>query len=292
MEDIEEKTVASKIHNGRTKCEKRLRSSDIWIDDIIWRNKYMDTESKISIYKTCIRLIMIYTADTRAHQKDAPYHENEGITNKNIRQTYNVQDIVRWTRRHGREWNEGCPIVEPQKFLDTTNKERHVYPKDHKNAVKNIHDLVIFFAFFSAALGANLHAGHYQAGGNAHFGGGPHIPITRFENTNNGDGSYRFHYETGNGISAHEEGRPTAQGPEGPAVTSQGGFSYTGPDGIQYSITYTADENGFHPVGAHLPTPPPIPEAILRSLSSQGAHNDYSGQYRPSPNYLPPGFRH
>ncbi|KAK4872684.1 hypothetical protein RN001_014713 [Aquatica leii] len=147
--------------------------------------------------------------------------------------------------------------------------------------------IVIFAAVFGAALGAHLQGGFYPSG-NAHFGGGggPHIPITRYENINNGDGSYRYHYETGNGISAHEEGRPTAPGPEGPAVTAQGGYSYTGPDGVQYSITYTADENGFHPVGAHLPTPPPIPDAILRSLSHQGGHH---GQYHSSHNFAPQG---
>ena len=45
-----------------------------------------------------------------------------------------------------------------------------------------------------------------------------------------------------------------------------GSFSYTGSDGVQYSITYTADEYGFHPQGAHLPTPPPIPPEIQRGV--------------------------
>jgi hypothetical protein len=77
---------------------------------------------------------------------------------------------------------------------------------------------------------------------------------------------FTYSYETGNGISAHESGSPKAQGPEGLAVTAEGGFSYRAPDGQQITLTYTADENGFHPVGPHLPTPPPIPEEILRSI--------------------------
>ncbi|KAL4717972.1 hypothetical protein ACJJTC_013011 [Scirpophaga incertulas] len=101
---------------------------------------------------------------------------------------------------------------------------------------------------------------------------GPQIPILRYENVNNGDGTYRYSYETGNGISAHESGAPRAPGPEGPAVTAEGGFSYSAPDGQQVSLTYTADENGFHPVGSHIPTPPPIPEAILRSIEFNRQH--------------------
>lgn len=70
-----------------------------------------------------------------------------------------------------------------------------------------------------------------------------------------------FRYETGNGIKAQETGRS-----QGDSEAVQGAFSYTGPDGQQYSVSYVADENGFRAVGDHLPTPPPIPEAILRSI--------------------------
>ncbi|CAK1547311.1 unnamed protein product [Leptosia nina] len=124
------------------------------------------------------------------------------------------------------------------------------------------------------------------ASGNSNFGGsgGANIPIVKYENVNNGDGTYRFSYETGNGIQAQESGAPRAQGPEGPAVTAEGGFSFRTPEGQQISLSYTADENGFHPVGDHLPTPPPIPEAILQSIefnkrnpSSEGAYNGGSG---------------
>ncbi|XP_072931858.1 pupal cuticle protein 20-like [Epargyreus clarus] len=121
-------------------------------------------------------------------------------------------------------------------------------------------------------------------GGGSGGGNGANIPILKFENVNNGDGTYHFSYETGNGISAQESGAPRAPGPEGPAVTAEGGFSYRAPDGQQISLTYTADENGFHPVGSHIPTPPPIPEEILRSIefnkrnpSSEGSYNGGSG---------------
>ncbi|CAK1596360.1 unnamed protein product [Parnassius mnemosyne] len=127
-------------------------------------------------------------------------------------------------------------------------------------------------------------SGSYSGTGSYSGSGGANIPILKYENQNNGDGSYRFSYETGNGISAQESGAPRAQGPEGPAVTAEGGFSYRAPDGQQISLSYTADENGFHPVGSHLPTPPPIPEEILRSIefnrrnpSSEGAYNPGAG---------------
>ena len=69
-------------------------------------------------------------------------------------------------------------------------------------------------------------------------------------------------YETGNGISANAQGQNGQNG--GTAV--QGAYSYSGDDGQNYAITYTADENGYQPMGAHLPTPPPIPAAIQRAL--------------------------
>ncbi|KAF4520083.1 hypothetical protein B566_EDAN014188 [Ephemera danica] len=85
------------------------------------------------------------------------------------------------------------------------------------------------------------------------------IPILRLENEG-----------TGNGIRAEEsgyvkqlEGRSEE---ESQANQVQGSYSYTGPDGVVYTITYIADENGFRAEGAHLPTPPPMPEAIQRAL--------------------------
>ncbi|CAH2980178.1 unnamed protein product [Chilo suppressalis] len=137
--------------------------------------------------------------------------------------------------------------------------------------------------FAGCALLLTVAAEHYHGYNNNNYGA--HIPILRYENVNNGDGNYRYSYETGNGISAHESGSPRAPGPEGPAVTAEGGYSYRAPDGQQISLSYTADENGFHPTGSHIPTPPPIPEAILRSLEFNRQHpssdngNYNSGRY-------------
>ncbi|XP_044751246.1 larval cuticle protein LCP-30-like [Coccinella septempunctata] len=81
---------------------------------------------------------------------------------------------------------------------------------------------------------------------------------------------YNWEYETENGISAAESGKLANKGTQNEAMQASGFFTYTGPDNVIYTVTYRADENGFRPEGAHLPTPPPIPEAILKSLETQG----------------------
>ncbi|XP_063533613.1 pupal cuticle protein 20-like [Cydia strobilella] len=139
--------------------------------------------------------------------------------------------------------------------------------------------LVLILAAVASASAARLD----------HLTGGANVgEATRFENVNDGAGNYHFSYETPNGISARESGAPRAAGPEGPAVTAEGAFSYRTPDGQQVSLSYTADENGFHPVGSHLPTPPPIPEAILKALefnrqnpsSDDGSYNGGRNTFR------------
>lgn len=55
--------------------------------DIIWRNKHMNTQSKVRIYKTCIRFVIKYVIETRAEK----FFTN-GLS-KNIR---NDIDIYSW----------------------------------------------------------------------------------------------------------------------------------------------------------------------------------------------------
>ncbi|XP_063361333.1 endocuticle structural glycoprotein ABD-4-like [Cydia amplana] len=93
------------------------------------------------------------------------------------------------------------------------------------------------------------------------------IPIIRQEQVINPDGSYKWSYETGNGIAAEEQGYVKNLGvPDQEAQTAQGQYQYTAPDGQVIQLTYIADENGFQPQGAHLPTPPPIPADIQKAL--------------------------
>ncbi|KAL4718019.1 hypothetical protein ACJJTC_011368, partial [Scirpophaga incertulas] len=75
--------------------------------------------------------------------------------------------------------------------------------------------------------------------------------------------NYRYSYETENGIKAEEQGQ-TLEG-----TRTSGAYSYTGDDGQVYTVSYLADENGFRAEGAHIPTAPPIPEAIARSLEEK-----------------------
>ncbi|XP_017015729.2 pupal cuticle protein Edg-78E [Drosophila takahashii] len=77
------------------------------------------------------------------------------------------------------------------------------------------------------------------------------------------EGNFNYAFETSNGIQTQEAGN---------ANGVQGESRYVSPEGIPISLSYVADENGFQPQGAHLPTPPPIPEAILRALEYIAAH--------------------
>ncbi|XP_047514725.1 calphotin-like isoform X2 [Pieris napi] len=97
------------------------------------------------------------------------------------------------------------------------------------------------------------------------------IPIVSQSDELESNGTYHFSYETGNGIKrdeiAYEKVIPKArsansnEGGEDDSESDeihvqQGSYSYTGPDGILYTVRYIADENGFQPIGDHLPRVP------------------------------------
>ncbi|XP_045121356.1 basic salivary proline-rich protein 2-like [Portunus trituberculatus] len=94
--------------------------------------------------------------------------------------------------------------------------------------------------------------------------GGPVIPILVDERDGpHADGTYSFNFETGNGISRQEQGYP--QDPQG-AVESQGGWSFTFPDGTPGVFNFVADENGYRIESDLLPTPHPLPAHALAQI--------------------------
>lgn len=76
-----------------------------------------------------------------------------------------------------------------------------------------------------------------------HAAGEEPIPIvSQTQDGPNPDGSYKWTFESGNGIKADEEGSVANAGSENEAMQVKGSSSYTGDDGKPISLTYTANE--------------------------------------------------
>ncbi|XP_052846293.1 larval cuticle protein 65Ag1-like [Drosophila gunungcola] len=99
--------------------------------------------------------------------------------------------------------------------------------------------LIVFVALFALALAAPAEE----------------VSILKSE-SDVGPDSYKYIYETSNGISAAEQGVLHKAGTENEAISVQGSYKFVGDDGVTYEVSYIADENGFQPQGAHLPVAP------------------------------------
>ncbi|XP_047526714.1 putative protein TPRXL [Vanessa atalanta] len=103
------------------------------------------------------------------------------------------------------------------------------------------------------------------------------IPIVSQSDELESNGTYKFSYETGNGIKREEiayekvlpKGREASSKEKGEdddesdeIHVQQGSYSYTAPDGTVITLRYIADENGFQPIGDHLPRSP-VPSTAL-----------------------------
>ncbi|XP_037044845.1 flexible cuticle protein 12-like [Bradysia coprophila] len=78
--------------------------------------------------------------------------------------------------------------------------------------------------------------------------------VLRYENDNVGIEGFKYGFETSDGISRDEQGELTDVGTDEEAIQVRGQFSYTGPDGVLYTVVYTAGKQGFVPSGDHIPT--------------------------------------
>merc|ERR1712071_184478 len=83
---------------------------------------------------------------------------------------------------------------------------------------------------------------------------------------------YSFSYETENGISVSESGVQKQIGAKADEArtVSQGKYSYP-EDSVTYTVTWVADKNDFQATGDHLPTPPPMPEHVIKMLADLAA---------------------
>ncbi|XP_042213569.1 cuticle protein AM1239-like [Homarus americanus] len=114
---------------------------------------------------------------------------------------------------------------------------------------------------------------------------GPVVPILKDERQGPDEfGNYNFEFETGDGISRHEQGAP--QGETG-AVASQGGWSFTFPDGTPGVFSFVADGAGYQVQSDLLPTPHPLPAHAIAQIEKarleDAAGNRYSAPSAPRP---------
>ncbi|XP_067627244.1 larval cuticle protein 2-like [Eurosta solidaginis] len=93
---------------------------------------------------------------------------------------------------------------------------------------------------------------------------------------------FRYDLETSNGIQSAQSGDANGN--------MQGNFQWVSPEGEHMQISYVADENGYQPQGDILPTSPPIPDAILRSLEYIRTHPPKEEPANKNPSASRPAF--
>lgn len=117
--------------------------------------------------------------------------------------------------------------------------------------------------FGGSNFGHNAHRGAVASHSSGPTSDDVHAEVTHYVSDVRPDG-FDYAYDTTNAI--HD----AASGNEHGDI--QGDFSWVSPEGVHVALQYVADENGYQPNSDVLPTPPPIPAAILRSLEYIRTH--------------------
>ncbi|CAG4943940.1 unnamed protein product [Parnassius apollo] len=92
------------------------------------------------------------------------------------------------------------------------------------------------------------------------------VPVIKNEQSFGDNGSYKYEYEIGDGTHVGEQGYFTNYNTDNESIVKKGWYSFTDNDGKVYTVTYWADDTGYHAMGDHLPKPHPIPPAIQASI--------------------------
>ncbi|GJQ69731.1 hypothetical protein Trydic_g22297 [Trypoxylus dichotomus] len=113
---------------------------------------------------------------------------------------------------------------------------------------------LLTFAIIDFTFGLTVHTIHGETLEHTHK---EHIPILKQDFQIHHEG-YQYGFESANGIHVQETGYIKNKGDkEHETLIQQGQVTYHDEHGHPITLTYIADENGFQPQGAHLPTPPP-----------------------------------
>merc|ERR1712183_510531 len=81
--------------------------------------------------------------------------------------------------------------------------------------------------------------------------GAPQVPVAvvRDDSVAPVGAVFRTDFALDDGTTYLEEGSPGVEG----QTNHAGSYSWTAPNGETFTVEFVADENGFRPVGAHLP---------------------------------------
>lgn len=78
---------------------------------------------------------------------------------------------------------------------------------------------------------------------------------------------YNFAYETSDGVSRSETAVLKNVGTDEEAISVRGTVTWTAADGVEYTLNYIADENGFQPEGKHLPVVKEVVDVIAHTIA-------------------------